>query len=88
MVNNKYLEYVKLDFTTQSKIENAKTQYNGLTSEAKETSSNVASYSANNLNKNDAANNPSQGNQPDKYTSTNKLTVNAQSLEINPIYYP
>ena len=88
VVNNKYLEYVKLDFTTQSKIENAKTQYNGLTSEAKETSSNVASYSANNLNKNDAAANGSQGNQPDKYTSTNKLTVNAQSLEINPIYYP
>ena len=54
VVNNNYLEYVKLDFKTLLKIKNARTSYNGLFSEkAPEVVSDAITYSAENLNKND-----------------------------------
>ena len=52
VVNNKYLDYVKLDFKSQIQIDYAKTNYNKLTSDPSEPiGSEVLEFSVENLNK-------------------------------------
>ena len=75
VVNNKYLDYVKLDFNSQIEINYGKTSYNKLTSNASESiSSEVLNFSVENLNKK---------NQPDSSIKKDPNGQTSNSININ-----
>ena len=87
VVNNKYLDYVKLDFKTLLKIKNARTSYNGLFSEKEpEVVSDAITYSAENLNKNDAK--PGGKNQKPTYETNNNINKKIDQIKTKDIDYP
>ena len=75
VVNNKYLNYVKLDFNSQIEINYGKTSYNKLTSNASESiSSEILNFSVENLNKK---------NQPDSSIKKDPNGQISNSININ-----
>ena len=75
VVNNKYLDYVKLDFNSQIEINYGKTSYNKLTSNASESiSSEILNFSVENLNKK---------NQPDSRIKKDPNGQISNSININ-----